>query len=88
MYDICIYCQASGCEDGTANHLDWCPSVTGVYPVLQDDVQKGVVCTRCSTPFTLDFGGNSYYCLLRTERSNTFEVVCLGCKVTLEERAV
>lgn len=87
-YDVCVYCQAPGCEDGSAVHLPDCPSVTGVYPVTRDDVEKGMVCTQCGSEFSLDPDEQDTYALLRTERSNIFEVVCLGCKVQLETRAV
>lgn len=91
-YDVCVYCAATGCEDGTAEHARNCPSVTGVYPVDEDDLRMEMCCMRCGDEFQ---EGDSYALLTGEERhldmvppgvekANVYLTVCLSCKVLVD----
>lgn len=91
-YDVCIYCSATGCEDGTAQHARNCPVSTGLYPIDDSDVRMGTCCTRCGDEFKV----NDFYALatgeerhrdtipLETGQMDVFLVVCLSCKVLVD----
>jgi len=50
-FDTCIYCEATGCESGEAEHKPDCSSVTGVFPVRLQDMWPGgpPQCDHCKT---------------------------------------
>jgi hypothetical protein len=87
----CIYCDAD-CEQSSPEHADDCSSVTGLYPVIEQDMTPrcpkcgytaGMSCSQCGHDFSL----GEFYVLrdlttgevtLPTENSVS-EPVCVGC---------
>lgn len=51
--DVCIFCGATGCLNGTAAHTNECPFVCGIWPVTEEDVRRETVCASCKEPFVL-----------------------------------
>jgi hypothetical protein len=85
-YDICIYCKAGGCEDGTAEHRADCPSVPGVWPVtLQEMWPAGPAqCEGCGTTL---WPGDQYSHIVLSEAPPIFQVACTGCALLAEVEA-
>jgi len=84
-YRWCIYCNAD-CwpEPQNQQHQANCPKNTGVYPVLEQDLQPyGCSCSACRTPFKL---GDLYVLANvdseKVDGSASGYVVCLGCGAT------
>lgn len=71
--DICIYCQAPGCDEGIVTHAADCPQVTHVFPVTLDDA--GSFCCSCHSPLIDD----EFYALIPEGRDGYDFVVCLAC---------
>lgn len=51
--DVCVFCSAAGCVDGTAQHGLACPFTTGMWPVDEEEVRRGSECCACLEPFAL-----------------------------------
>lgn len=49
--DVCTFCAARGCLDGTVVHSDMCPFTCGIWPVTEEDIRREVVCAACNEPF-------------------------------------
>lgn len=79
-YRWCFYCKAD-CwpEAENQQHKDACPSVTGLFPVDQDDVDRGAECGKgCGHVFQLG------ECYMDTEveengPDKTATVACIAC---------
>lgn len=68
----CIYC--GGLVMQGMEHMDICPMVTGLYPVIEQDLRFGFSCTVCGD----DLGLGDMY----TERKSgegIGDIVCLTC---------
>lgn len=81
-FDTCVYCGATGCEDGEAKHATDCPQETGLYPVTMRDVWPDgpAVCHHCDTALW----PGDHYALILIEENEDFsirEVACVGCTV-------
>lgn len=81
-YDVCIYCAATGCAMGTAQHARNCPFFIGIFPVVEVDLWHRMVCMRCSSKFKK----GDQYALVSSDHflDGVSEVVCLGCKVLID----
>lgn len=49
--DVCVFCDATGCLDGTVEHGVECPFTTSMWPVDADLIRRGVVCMGCGEAF-------------------------------------
>jgi hypothetical protein len=79
-FDTCIYCRQPGCEDGTVEHTNTCPSTTGLYPVdIKSLWPHGPSrCNDCREPL---MPGDHYTNRQCGDIAGTpiFEIVCVGC---------
>lgn len=88
-YVHCVYCdEPVGCDAFTESgvpHSPVCPTVTGLYPVRDRDVQcpggcgcrTGMRCFECETE--LEVGDLYAHLTIRDGEIPTVVVVCLGC---------
>lgn len=93
MPEICPMCNQDGCEDhcfwcgatvtgAEVRHTKNCPSMTGVYFALPDDVEMGLVCVECDAEFA---EGEPYVeqsfgtAEIEGREVDVYEIVCLGC---------
>lgn len=83
----CVYCQAD-CwpEPENQQHMPDCPTSTGLYPVLPQDINPWGDyggCTACHTPFQL---GDRYVLANpdteQVDGSTSGFVLCVGCGAT------
>lgn len=49
--DVCIFCSASGCVDGSVEHGVECPFTTGMWPVDDEMIRRDVNCMACHERF-------------------------------------
>jgi hypothetical protein len=49
--DICVFCEASGCLSGIAQHAVDCPFTTGMWPVDDEMIRRNTLCAACEEPF-------------------------------------
>lgn len=76
-FRFCKWC-GTDCDDFPGlepDHLPACPQSTGLFPVEASDVEYGMVCMDCNTPFDL----GDFYVQRETETPDVAEIVCLGC---------
>lgn len=89
-YRWCVHCKAD-CWVDDPEHAADCPSVTGLWPVREQELQP---CRKCGTPAhgmcCMDCGAElklgDFYVLrdadtggIASERPHVGEVVCVGC---------
>lgn len=76
-YRWCVYCGAD-CwpEPENQQHKGDCPSVTGLWPVSQEDVERGASCGKeCGHVFQL----GEYYMHTEVEENGPDKVVTVAC---------
>ena len=77
----CVYCGAPWHLQSLAIiHKDDCPMVTGLYPVLQQDLPRtgeGMCCMACGGPF--EVGDMSCRRNLEGNWSDIVIVICMSC---------
>lgn len=81
-FDTCVYCEATGCESGDADHAEDCPIVTGIFPVtLRDMWPNGPA--QCSTCHTLLWPGDTYSTIPQEPIGGipVGLVACTGCAI-------
>lgn len=56
--DVCVWCRVSGCSIKSIEvvHGPTCPSVTGLWPVMPADVDRGVRCAVDGCGHVFDLG--------------------------------
>lgn len=79
-------------------HAPDCPSVTGLFPVREDDVyQPGPPCDNCGhrnyigmncAECNAEINVGDHYMLQKTEHDNVFVIVCPGCGILTPTRAI
>lgn len=88
-FDTCVFCQAKGCVDGTAEHRPDCPSQTNVYPVQLHDMWPGgpSLCEGCGTKL---WPGSTFSHVPHRDGDGNpldvggipiYEIRCVGCQV-------
>jgi hypothetical protein len=86
-FDTCIYCKATGCENGSAEHRADCPVVTGIHPVQLRDMWPGGP-AKCEGCDTLLWPGDHYSCItLQDGPTPILQVACTGCALLAEVEA-
>jgi hypothetical protein len=82
----CIYCGVA-CDQDEVTHEQDCPSVTGIYPIREEDLghacvhchemTPGMTCPKCDTPFKV----GDFYChqTLEDAPDDVKIIVCLTC---------
>lgn len=76
-FRYCIHCAAD-CWEDEPEHGPGCPSVTGLWPITERELQPaGMVCMDCGDEFKV----GDTYALRPTATDDIFEIVCLGCRV-------
>jgi hypothetical protein len=90
----CVFCGAD-CNLPEPDHADDCPSVTGLYPVIERDLMcpgcgetyEGMLCSECEEPFKI----GDHYTHRQIGEGNPipdgppcpiYEPICLGCAAT------
>lgn len=74
-YRFCIYCSAD-CFEDEPKHGPGCPTITGLYPTTNQDLEWGVTCMDCNT----EFKDGDFYAIREIDE-NVHEVVCIGCRI-------
>lgn len=49
--DVCVFCAASGCLDGTVEHGQECPFTTDMWPVDEWMISHDIECMACKERF-------------------------------------
>lgn len=86
-YRWCIHCSAD-CwpEPEYQKHDEYCPFVTGLWPVMEEDLKLGMCCGQCMKAFQ---SGDVYMhinmetALPQSRPAEMNEIVCVGCATAI-----
>jgi hypothetical protein len=99
--DVCVFCAATGCLNGSAEHGQECPFTTGMWPVTEEDIRREACCAACEQPFAIGDltaqvtdmanpavgGALDLMAQMGAEPSEVTFTVCLGCAAMGRELA-